>query len=103
MSNVIKILTDAMSAIAAEAIETARQAEAHQKQADEWYRFYQSKDAELSKVKSQLAPLKPGDHITIDGLTLTIKDIKEAGPGGRILIFEEPVSLSPCPAQERKE
>ena len=93
MRNIIKILTDALSDVAAEAVAAAQEAEAQKKRADEWYGYYQSKDADLEKAR--LSSLKPGDRITIDGLTITIKDIKEAGPGGKILTFEEPVILAP--------
>lgn len=120
MSNVIKILTDAMSAIAAEAVEAAQQAGAQQKRADEWYGYYQSKDAALEEAQKELdavrqernhheaianrlriGHLKPGDHVTIDGLTLTIKSIEEAGPGGKILSFEEQITLSPYTEQQK--
>lgn len=120
MSNVIKILTDTLSAVAAEAIEAAQEAGAQQKRADEWYRYYQSKDAALEEAQKELdavrqernrheavanglriGHLKPGDHVTIDGLTVTIKSIEEAGPGGRILSFEESVVLSPYTEQQK--
>lgn len=120
MSNVIKILTDAMSAVAAEAVEADQQAEAQQKRADEWYRYYQSKDAALEEVQKELdaarqernrheaianglriGHLKPGDRVTINDLTVTIKSIEEAGAGGRILTFEEPVVLSPYTEQQK--
>ncbi len=110
MRNIIKILTDALSDVATEAVAAAQEAEAQQKRADEWYGYYQSKDAALkeaqtaldtSKQRVGLCDLKPGDRITIDGLTVTVKDIKEVGPGGRILTFEEPVALSPYTEQQK--
>lgn len=120
MSNVIKILTDAMSAVATEAIADAQQAEAQQKRADEWYRYYQSKEATLEEMQKELdtarqernhheaianglrvGHLKPGDRITIDGLTVTIKSIEETGLGSRRLTFEEPVALSPYTEQQK--
>lgn len=104
MRNIIKILTDALSDVAAEAVAAAQEAEEQRKRADEWYGYYQSKDAALKEAQKELdaskqrvgiCDLKPGDRITIDGLTVTIKDIKETGPGGKIFTFEEQVVLSP--------
>lgn len=120
MSNVIKILTDAMSAVATEAIEAAQQAETQQKRADEWYEYYQSKDAALEEAQKELdtvrqecnrhedvanklriGHLKPGDRVTIGDLTLTIESIKEAWPGRKILYFEERITLSPYTEQQK--
>lgn len=50
----IELVTELLGTMAARAVEAERQRDKAKKNADEWYGYYQNKDAELKEVEAKL-------------------------------------------------
>lgn len=53
--NPIELVTELLGTMTARAVEAERQRDEAKKNADEWYGYYQSKDAELKEAEAKLS------------------------------------------------
>lgn len=53
--NPIQLVTELLAEMTARAVEAERQRDEAQKSSDEWYAYYQKKDAELKETAAKLA------------------------------------------------